>query len=136
MTRAISFTLFILFHLWLKAGEPAFNDFPAADSLRLKTPGGIFTCRVESLHLDTRWIKTDSLERKATWVISFLERSDSTRHIVWSGSWKNEKTDTVRMNSTAPPAGKSRGWRRWIEPVFAFSTLSSMVYLFYSVRSK
>ncbi len=109
------------------------------DSLTASTPFSTITFKVESLSVVTRPMGSDSLERKAAVTLSLTERSDSTGHAIRLEFYKKEKIDTIRMapgNETSPHPVKTRSWKRWVEPVIVFSTLSSMVYLFYSVRSQ
>jgi hypothetical protein len=130
MARIPKGFLLILFPLLLKAQTGA-----ESDSLTF----GTITFKVESLSVGTRPVGSDSLERKAAVTLSFTERSDSTGQKIRLEFYTKEKIDTIRMalrNATSPLPVKKRSWRRWGEPVIVFSTLSSMVYLFYSVRSQ
>jgi hypothetical protein len=108
------------------------------DSLAFEVPHGTLTCRLDSLQVLTRLLGPDSLIRQAAASVSLTLRSDSTGRIMRTESFRKIKTDTVALNAQVPPSRPARAGflKRWMEPAAVVSTLSSMVYLFYSVRSK
>lgn len=115
----------------------------ARDSLFNKNMEKI-SCEVERIQIECRSLNADSVARKTTVTLSVSVQGDSARYAPWSGLITREKIDTLRSEQAGIPiqnflpAQKSvrRGLWRWTEPALVLVTLSGLVYMFYSVRSR
>ncbi len=113
------------------------------DSVRVQFPG-LLILEVEQMGVDYRTLNADSLVRKTDVTLRLKQLSDSTRRVLWTVGLRKQKIDTVRTNPEnvplhVPASNRKtflRSWKRWMEPSLVLVTLSGLVYLFYSVRSK
>lgn len=113
-------------------------DFPANVPIQISRPG-FYLIRIDSLEMQFRPLKKESMERR-TFVRWLLEEKNDSIPIPWTKRTSELKIDTlysflIGLNPIRQPSMASR-WRKWAEPILVFSTISSLVYLFYSIRSK
>jgi hypothetical protein len=138
----------ILMALPVASAEPNASPGPikdaGADSLNNQRTGNL-SCDVERVRIEYHSLNTDSVVRKTIVTLLLKGQGDSTQFVPWSERMTREKTDTLRLDQACIPGSGNlpvqknlvRGWwRRWVEPSLAIVTLSGLVYMFYSVRSK